>query len=624
MGPREFRLISPTGASNHFRFVVGQFPEVNEIEPNSDKAKAQPLKSLPVVVNGQIMQGDLDYFRLSAKAGQMLVFQVEAQSLLPFIADAVPGWNDVCLTLYTAEGRQVAAVDDFRFKPDPVLFYRVPKDGDYLVEVRDVIFRGRPDFVYRLTIGTFPYITQAYPLGGRRGTTAKVELFGVNLGQPSLSLALPADSPPRRPIQITANGVVSNAIPFAVGDTPEVEEKEPNDSPAQAMRVESPVTINGRIQHPGDEDYFVFAARAKQQFLLEVFARRLDSPLDSILTLYNSKGQELMENDDTVDAGEGLLTHHADSRLVYTVPADGDYTVCIRDIQGKGGPEYAYRLVIAPVQQDFFLRVSPDNPQMGQGDTAVITVTAIRKDGFNGEIKLAAEDLPKGFLFSQAAVAEGQTIGVMTITSPPDAAMEFYSPTVVGTATGGPEDDHPQGPPGRGADAGLQYPAHRSHPGAAAFSQRHAAVRAVGEAAGRQEGAGDPAGGRGPRGGEDRAAAGAAAQARAGQAGRQAGAQAEVAAARPESRPDYRGGPQPAVAAAGHRRRDGLHPLGQRGGDHQDYGRPLDPAQRHPQPDPGRHPLPQRPAVHRAWPPPSRSRSSNPRNRRNRMQRNRK
>jgi hypothetical protein len=437
LGEREIRIISPKGASNRARFLVGQFPEVKEIEPNSEKDKAQRIESLPVVINGQIMQGDLDYFRITAKAGQMLVFQVDARTLLPFIADAVPGWNDVCLTLYNAEGRQLASVDDFRFKPDPVLFFQVPQDGDYLVEVRDVIFRGRADFVYRLTIGTLPYITHAYPLGGRRGTTTKVELFGVNLPERFLDVALPADSPPRRAIQVTPNGIASNAVRFAAGDLPEVEEKEPNNSPEQAMRVEAPVTINGRIQQPGDEDYFVFAAKAKQQLIFDVLARRLDSPLDSILTLYNSKGQELAENDDAVDEGEGLLTHHADSRLVYTIPADGDYTIRIRDVQGKGGQEYAYRLTIAPVQPNFYLYISPDNPQMGQGDTAVIAITAVRKDGFNGEIKLAAQDLPKGFVASDAAIAENQTVAYMTMTSPPDAAMEFYSPAVVGTATVG-------------------------------------------------------------------------------------------------------------------------------------------------------------------------------------------
>ena len=49
---------------------------------------------------------------------------------------------------------------------------------------------------------------------------------------------------------------------------------------------------------PGDADHFAFQAEAGQTLALEVNARRLGSPLDSILTLYNSTGRKLAEHDD--------------------------------------------------------------------------------------------------------------------------------------------------------------------------------------------------------------------------------------------------------------------------------------------------------------------------------------
>ena len=52
-----------------------------------------------------------------------------------------------------------------------------------------------------------------------------------------------------------------------------------------------PVTINGRVEKPGDVDYFSFKAQAGQKLVMEVFARRLESPLDSILTLYDADGR---------------------------------------------------------------------------------------------------------------------------------------------------------------------------------------------------------------------------------------------------------------------------------------------------------------------------------------------
>ena len=126
-GERELRILNAGGVSNRFRFMVGDLPEITEVEPNSEKSAPQKLAALPVVMDGQILEGDRDYFRFSAKAGTTLVLSVEARSLLPFIADAVPGWFDPQLTVYDAAGKQVAFADDNRFRPDPVMFSARPR-----------------------------------------------------------------------------------------------------------------------------------------------------------------------------------------------------------------------------------------------------------------------------------------------------------------------------------------------------------------------------------------------------------------------------------------------------------------------------------------------------------------
>ncbi|KKK86093.1 hypothetical protein LCGC14_2766690, partial [marine sediment metagenome] len=316
----------------------------------------------------------------------------------------------------------------------PVLIYNVPKDGEYLLEVRDFIYRGRADFVYRLTVGMRPYITHVFPLGWQRNSDAQVQLHGVNLPAQSLTFKIPADHPPLYFVRLNHNGMTSNTLPFAVGDTPESREAEPNDSIQQANRLTLPATVNGRIQHSSDADYFSFGAKKGERLVMKVQARRLDSPLDSIITLFNSQGGELQEQDDA-DMGDPLLTHHADSRLDYTFPSDGDYVIRIRDIQAKGGEEYAYRLHIAVPKPDFTLRTIPDNPRLGQSDTAMVTVKALRKDGFNGEINLAVQNLPEGLLASPAVIPAGQSQTRLTITAAEDAAFALFSPTIVGTAT---------------------------------------------------------------------------------------------------------------------------------------------------------------------------------------------
>jgi hypothetical protein len=313
--------------------------------------------------------------------------------------------------------------------------YTIPQDGDYTLEISDVIYRGRADFIYRMSIGVFPYLTHFFPLGGQRNTTAKIELHGVALPAPALDFPIPADSPALRVLGPVAGALPTNTLPLAVGDEPEARETEPNDTLAQANRVAVPAAINGRIQQPGDVDHYLIAAQANQVLTLDVRARRLDSPLDSFVTVLNAQGGGLTENDDFVDPDYPLLLHHSDSRLTYTFPAAGDYVLRIRDTQGKGGDEFAYRLVVAPPKPDCVLRMVPDVQRVAKGDSVVVTVTADRRDGFGSEIVLAVQNLPPGFAASDAIIPAGQPQAKLTITAPPDAPLAAFAPTIAGTAT---------------------------------------------------------------------------------------------------------------------------------------------------------------------------------------------
>ena len=160
-GEREIRLRTASGLSNPITFVVGQLREyVAPVITSSNLAadgasrpatgaRAAIIKqpdtaiTLPIVVNGQILPGEVDRFRFTARQGQKLTLAAGARALIPYLADAVPGWFQATLALYDAKGKEVAYDDDFRFNPDPVLFYKIPADGDYTVEIKDSIYRKR-------------------------------------------------------------------------------------------------------------------------------------------------------------------------------------------------------------------------------------------------------------------------------------------------------------------------------------------------------------------------------------------------------------------------------------------------------------------------------------------------
>ena len=84
--------------------------------------------TLPAIVNGQIMPGDVDRYRFQARKGQQLVVAVSARELIPYLADAVPGWFQATPSRSTMpRANEVAYDDDYRFHPDPVaLLTRFP------------------------------------------------------------------------------------------------------------------------------------------------------------------------------------------------------------------------------------------------------------------------------------------------------------------------------------------------------------------------------------------------------------------------------------------------------------------------------------------------------------------
>ncbi len=201
------RLVTSSGLSNPLVFHVDVLPEVTKPDwKNVPEARgsmnaridAKPPERrvvLPAILNGQIPPGGMDRYRFAAKAGQKLVVLVRARELIPYIADAVPGWFQATVTLSDATGRELAYDDDYRFHPDPVLFFKIPAVGEYVLEVKDALFRGREDFVYRITAGELPFVTDVFPLGGTVGTRATLAVSGWNLPFTKLSLSI---SPRRR------------------------------------------------------------------------------------------------------------------------------------------------------------------------------------------------------------------------------------------------------------------------------------------------------------------------------------------------------------------------------------------------------------------------------------------
>ncbi len=456
-GVREIRLHTAAGLTNPMRFEVGLQPEAMEIEPNggesfgdfpnmprlteiSDLLESKPL-TVPTVVNGQILPGDVDRFRFRAQRGQQLVITVAARSLIPYLADAVPGWFQATLALYDADGKEIAYTDDYQFDPDPAMMAVIPKNGEYQIEIRDSIYRGREDFVYRLTIGQQPFITSAFPLGAAEGKQTAAAIEGWNLKTNQLPLNSDSGAPPIRQTRLCDETAASNVISYAVDTLPECSETADNDTPAAAQLLRLPMIVNGRIDSAGDVDVFAVEGRKDQMLVVEVMARQLRSPLDSRIRLTDRTGKLIAENDDFVSKDSflykdavGTITHPADSYLMTPLPADGKYFVHLSDARQHGGTAYGYRLRVSPPQPDFELRITPSSLYVRTGNCVPVCAYVLAKDGFNSPIDMSLVDSKWGFELEGGHIPAGCNRLWMTVKAPADSPGQPVNLQFKGTA----------------------------------------------------------------------------------------------------------------------------------------------------------------------------------------------
>ena len=218
----------------------------------------------------------------------------------------------------------------------------VPRDGTYVIQVRESAFGGSDRCHYRLYVGTFPRPLAIYPCGGKYGQTVDVTYIGAAGGPIAGKLTLPSGPQPAFAAWAQdSQGLAPSPNPFRLSPLENVLEKKPNNDAEHATSFTTPAALNGVIDSPGDSDCWVFPAKKGQTFDVRVFARQLRSPLDSTLRITRIKGQYIAFNDDS---------NGPDSYVRFTAPEDDQYVITITDQMGRGGPDFVYRVEVTPVE----------------------------------------------------------------------------------------------------------------------------------------------------------------------------------------------------------------------------------------------------------------------------------
>ena len=384
------RLTNAEGAAVPRPFLISQVPDVLDVEPNNEPAKAQPLATLPVIVNGQLAAaGDVDVFAVNLAAGATLVAALEANRPLGSPMDGV-------LQVLSPQGFVLGHADD---DPDldPRLVYTARESGTFLVRLfafpeqgtSNIALSGQPNFVYRLTLTTGAYVDHVEPLAisGHpvNAQPVNVKLFGWNL--PDAARVVPLTPLP----DVTALSVFSPDLAnvrFVTVEPHAAILEEGATTAAEPQQLTLPVTVTGGLSAAGDVDEYAFTATKGESYVIAADGRSLGAPIDLVLAVADPMGKVLQRVDDQ-------QTNH-DPELVFAASADGEFRVRVTDLHGRGGERVVYRLRVLPRQPDFRLTLAADSVICTPGKPQEIAVTIDRRYGFAEEIEIVAVGLPAG------------------------------------------------------------------------------------------------------------------------------------------------------------------------------------------------------------------------------------
>lgn len=389
-------LASSTGISNPVLIGVDRLPQAPLTEETA---------SLPISLSGTLAGAEVKRTTLTGTKGQRIVMDIEAQRL-------GAGFKPI-LRLTDARGKQLAyGSPQPWFGGDARLEATMPEDGKYVIEVHDRVYRAAAPGYFRLKIGDLATADRVHPaaigaaaarlsfLGGTLPPEAAIDFNPAGLA--------PGDHPATWPSLPLVTGPRPNVV---VSDHSEVVET----TSATGIQEAGPanVGISGVLAKPGEEDQYLVTVSPGQKLRVEMQARRLGSPIDGVLAIRNEQGGQLAGADDVPGSPDPLIAD-------FTVPADvTKVVVAAKDLLGRGGADFNYRLVVRDLAQpNFSLSASAGRVLIPSGGTQVLQV-AVERQSYGGPIKLEIAGLPETIQVQGLDIAAGASQGLLTLTAPP-------------------------------------------------------------------------------------------------------------------------------------------------------------------------------------------------------------
>ena len=341
-------------------------------EPNDDSLQATPVAFGETKLGKIEPDTDEDFFKFTGTQNTVITVKVDAQSLGSGI--------DAVLQILDSDGVTILAEsDDSNGSKDPYIAkFVLPHAGDFYIRLTSKDFSNElRHYALTLKLRSVPNLIATYNpqdnsvtlqwgsvfnslrLASKRPIIRPLDLQGYRVyratqvqGPYDLIASLPPDqttyTDTNLPGQLILYYRVTALYDEGESDPATVrvlaDPTEPNDDPTRATQIAYGQSLQGTIAVSGDVDFYKFDGQAGDLVTVEVRAQVDGSPLNSVLTLYNSDGQTVLAfNDDFADWWPVTF----DSKLVrFPLPHDGTFYLKIEDSLRSGSENHFYTLTL--------------------------------------------------------------------------------------------------------------------------------------------------------------------------------------------------------------------------------------------------------------------------------------
>ena len=376
--------------------------------------------------------GERHYFKFAAKKGQRYVFNMKAYRYNELTQE----FFNPQLRLYDAAGKQIAENHGY-YDLDPLIDWSCPNEGDYLLEVRDLLGRGNPGDVYRLAMGSVPYDTALYPPVASSNAHVMANVIGKNLEGVKTNFNL--DTPAQTGIALVGSPVgPASSVCYRV--------------PCGSRRREKRGQCHSSCHlHRGD---LRRAARRRRSAFRGMEGsssvstpRVLGSPSRVRVSLLNAKGGAIA-NMGGVGRNDGLRQLDMDGRMaanlqtgqVYTLKVEAPKERQLEPEDDSTGTAYVYCVEARPASAVLEAVARPASVTIRPGMATAVEVILARREGIAGDVTVTAQDLPPGVTATPAVIQPDRNRAFVILTADAGAKPLDQAIHIMATAKGAEGD----------------------------------------------------------------------------------------------------------------------------------------------------------------------------------------